>query len=218
MSQEDDGGRASPIDGQGGPSRPADRVSVPVCGTDQATRLLVLTRLIASLNDSTPSDIGEYLRAGLSADLVDKLRTLPLSEALRFAAVECGISIVLDGTAMRQRLARLERAQTDRAMFEHFIKQGASPQLIGRLFSVSQASVRAARKTIAPETATGGRPKQPQEPLRTQIALTWKALLHRTLTERERYYMLSMQFTELAIIALEAVVEDEAAIARGRAS
>lgn len=208
----------SSVGGHGEPTIPADRVSVPVSGTDQATRLLLLMRLIASLNDSTPSDVGEYLRAGLSADLVDKLRTLPLSEALDFAAVDCGISIVVDGDVMRQRLARMERAQTDRAMFEHFIKRGASPQLIGRLFSTSQASVRAARKSIAPETATGGRPKQPQEPTRTHIASAWHALLHRTLTERERYYALSTQFPELAIVALEAVADDEGTSARSRSA
>jgi hypothetical protein len=215
MSLEGDGSGSS-VGGHGAPTNPAERVSVPVSGTDQATRLLLLTRLIASLNDSTPSDIGEYLRAGLSADLVDKLRTLPLSEALDFAAVDCGISIVVDGDAMRQRLARMERAQTDRAMFEHFIRRGASPQLIGRLFSISQASVRAARKTIAPETATGGRPRQPQEPMRSHIAAAWSSLLHRTLTERERFYMLSTQFPHLAIVALEAVVDDEAASVRSR--
>jgi hypothetical protein len=210
------GGSGLPVGGHSMANTSADRVSVPVSGADQATRLLLLTRLIASLNDSTPSDIGEYLRAGLSADLVDKLRTLPLSEALDFAAVDCGISIVVDGEAMRQRLVRMERAQTDRAMFEHFIRRGASPQLIGRLFSTSQASVRAARKTIAPETATGGRPRQPQEPMRSHIAAAWNKLLHRTLTERERFYMLSVQFAELAIVALEAVVDDEAASTRSR--
>jgi hypothetical protein len=184
---------------------------------DQSIRILLLSRLIESLCDSMPSDERDALRAAIPADLVDKLRTLPLPEALDFAAIDCGISIVVDGDVMRQRLARMERAQTDRAMFEHFIRRGASPQLIGRLFSISQASVRAARKTIAPETATGGRPRQPQEPIRNQIAAAWGALLRRTLSERERFYMLSVQFADLAIVALEAVLDDEAAISGDRA-
>jgi len=196
-----------PVGDYGGQRNPADLVSVPVSATDHATRLLLLTRLLAALNDSAGSEIGDGLRAGLSADLVDKLCGLPLSAALDFAAGDCGISIVIDGRLVRQRLARMERAQGDRVVFEHFIRRSASPQLMCRLFSISQADVRRARKLIAPETATGGRPRQPQEPLRSNILAAWRELLVGGHGERDCYHLLSNIFPDHAIVALEAVIE-----------
>lgn len=210
MTEVGDSGNL-PAGGDGGRRIPADLVSIPVSGTDQATRLLLLIRLLASLNDSSGLNNGDGLRAGLSPDIVDKLRALPLNDALEFAAADCGISIVIDGRLVRQRLARIERAQGDRVVFEHFIRRCASPQLVGRLFSVSQADVRRARKLIAPETATGGRPRQPQEPMRGNILLAWRQLLAGGHGERDCYYRLSNTFPELAIVALEAVIEPQAA-------
>ncbi len=211
MSAQRDGSDL-PVGGYSGRPNAADLVSVKVSATDRGTRLLLLTRLLASLNDSAgSSDLGDDLRAGLSADLVDKLRSLPLSDALDFAATDCGISIVIDAGLIRQRLARMERDQSDRVVFEHFIRRSASPQLMGRLFSVSQADVRRARKLIAPETATGGRPRQAHEALRSKIVSAWRELLVGGHGERDRYHMLSKLFPELEIVALEAVIEPEVA-------
>lgn len=200
--------RSGNVGSAGEDSVPAThRTQVPVAGTeDQATRLLLLMRLVALLNDASPSDMSEALVAGLSADLVDRLRTLRLIDAADFAAGDCGIFLTVDGSLMEQRLVRLDRARTDRSLFEHFIRRGASPQLVGRLFSISQAEVRTARRLIAPATATGGRPRQPAEQLRNEIIVRWLDLLNGAHGERERYFQLSTAFPDLPIVALEAVI------------
>lgn len=184
---------------------------------DQSTRILLLSRLIESLSRSGPSDEQDPLKTAIPPDIVDKLRSLPLAEALDLASVDCGITIAVDGEAMRQRLAILELVQRDRAIFEHFIRRGASPQLMARLFSASQAAIRGARRLIAPETANGGRPRQPPEPLRSQIDDAWRELSALQISERERYYKLSSLFPEQPIVSLEAVIDGSAA-ARSRAA
>lgn len=170
----------------------------------------MLTRLVAVLNDST----GASLAAGLPADIVDRLRTMRLSEATEFTAAACGISIAIDGAQLEQRLMRMDRTRTDRALYEHFIRRSASPQLVGRLFSISQAEVRTARRLIAPGTATGGRPRQPAEELRVDIISQWMGLLAAGHGERERYFHLSQTFPDLPIVALEAVIDEETAASR----
>lgn len=177
---------------------------------DQATRLVLLTRLVALLNDSA----GATLAAELSPDLVDQLRTMRLTDAAEFTAMACGISIVIDSVLLDQRFTRLHRTRMDRALYEHFIRRGASPQLVGRLFSISQAEVRTARRLIAPEAATGGRPRQPAENLRAEIFAHWTGLLAGRLGERERYFQLSQSFPDLPIVALEAVIDEETAASK----
>ncbi|CAD5366821.1 conserved hypothetical protein [Rubrivivax sp. A210] len=183
------------------------RLSVPVGVSDQATRMFLLTRVVAALIESENSALADHLRAGLPPEIVDRLRSLPLSEALHFTGGDCGIFIAIDGPALHRQLARLDRLQADRRQYEYFVRGGASPQLISRLFSVSHSDVRRLRKLIAPATSSGGRPKVPQDSLRDLILTTWRELGVQQ-SERDRYYLLSMAFPALPIVCLESVVED----------
>lgn len=182
---------------------------MPINVSDAATRMFLLTRVVASLSEAGESGLADYVRAGLTPELVDRLRNLPLADAIRFTAADCGISISIDCGALRQQLTNLERARDERSLYEYFVRGGASPQLISRLFSVAHTDVRRLRKLIAPATCTGGRPRTLQDPLRGEIVAYWRELMATEMSERHRYWALSQRFADVQIVGLESVVEED---------
>ncbi len=130
---------------------------------DPGSRLYLLTRLILSFDESDQAMLAELVECGFTPDLIDKLRTMSMVDALRFTVTHCGLSLCVDAQLVRQQVQRLERTRADRQLYEYFIHAGASPTLIGRLFGVAPHDVRRLRKLIAPAAATGGRPRHPRK-------------------------------------------------------
>lgn len=184
------------------PEDGAASIRIPI--GDAASRGLLLSRVLAALDDS--GQVPTLARSGLSAELVDQLRRMSAADALRLAASDCGISIIVNGEALRQRLAGMQRDRTDRELLEHFLRHGASARLVARLFAMTEAEVRHARRMVAPNLSTGGRPPSPEDHQRLAILDAWARLRTTTSTERERYWTLSRQFPELPIASLERII------------
>jgi hypothetical protein len=173
---------------------------------DHASRMFVLGRLVASFDEGDQFTLSELLSCGFSPELVDRLRGMSMVDALRFTSDACGLTISVDARAMQARLAALQQFRADRELYESFIRAGASPHLVSRLFGVNAVDVRRLRRLIAPECAVGGRPRTAPEDLREQISAAWKGLGEVELSERQRYWLLHLEFSDLPMAALEAVV------------
>jgi hypothetical protein len=184
------------------------QVTLPI--HDPGVRLFLLTRLILTFDSGDERVIAQLLAAGFTAELVDKLRSMSLIDALRFVASHCGLSVAVDAEAVRLQMVKLERSRADRQLYECFVHAGASPTTISRLVGVAAADVRRLRKLVAPHVATGGRPRCPPEPLRLDIEAAWKQICRQDCSERQALWQLHQQFPSETMAALESVIRPAA--------
>jgi hypothetical protein len=179
--------------------------SIPV--RDSGTRMILLTQLVAQLESSDQSNIAPFISAGIPPRLVERLRSLTLVDTVRFATGTFGLCITIDCQALEIQLGQMDRAKQDRSLYEAFVRGGASPRLISRLFGVAHTEVRRLRRLIAPAMAIGGRPKLPEDNLREDIRTAWQNLVASGIGEKECYWRLSQRFPDTSMLALETVVE-----------
>lgn len=184
------------------------QVTLPI--HEPGVRLFLLTRLILTFDSGDERVIAQLLAAGFTAELVDKLRSMSLIDALRFVASHCGLSVAVDADAVRLQMVKLERSRADRQLYEYFVHAGASPNTISRLFGVAAADVRRLRKLVAPHVATGGRPRCPPEPLRLDIEAAWKQICRQDCSERQALWQLHQRFPSETMAALESVIRPAA--------
>ncbi len=176
----------------------AEPVPVPI--DDQTTRMMLVSHLVGWLEHGV-------IETTMPSDLVDRLRGLSVSDAMRLASGPCGLSLAVDCAGLRHQLGRVEMQRGEREQYEAFILAGASPELVARLFGVSEIQVRQRRKVIAPGRLAGGRPRLPDAVERDDVCQQWVDLLaDPSLSERDRYWKLHGAFAEFAIVALEDVI------------
>ncbi len=173
---------------------------------DPASRLYLLTRLIAAIEEADQRQLAQLLGSGFTPDLMEKLRSMSLTEAVSFTSNNCGFSLTVDARMVRNQLASLETAREVRQLYEYFVCQGASPRLLTSLFKVGPTEARRMRKMLVPQIVMGGRPRTPQEPLRSAVRASWDAICRVEQSERKRYWLLHQEFKDELIASLEAVV------------
>ncbi len=176
---------------------------------DHASRMFVFSRLVSAFEHDEQVSLAELVQCGFTPDLVDELRSMSMVDALRFTAGPCGLTVHIDGHAMRERLSVVERFKTDRRLYESFIRAGASPQLVSRLFGVNSIDVRRLRRLIAPAYSLGGRPRGASAELRADVAAAWARICSEQAQERLRYWALHQAFPNLPIAALEAALDEQ---------
>ena len=182
------------------------RTAIPI--RDFSTRLFLLGQFVSHLETADQSNFAALNAAGLSADALETLRSLTLADTARFAAGQLGISIHIDCHELVRHLGRVERAMTDRQLYEALIRRGASVRLVAKLFGVSEVEVRRLRKLTAPESSAGGRPRLPDEEVRSEVLRRWQQLaLDDRLSDRQRWWDLAKSFPEHSVVSLEAVVQ-----------
>ncbi|MBL8344906.1 MAG: DUF2857 family protein [Rubrivivax sp.] len=190
---------------------------------DAASRMFVLARLIASFDEGDPTVLAQLLDGGCTPELLDRLRGMTMTDALRFTADHCGLALGLDSAALQRGLRNLERRRADRETYEYLVRAGASPVLLGRLFTVTATEVRRLRKIIAPGVMPVGRPRIPDEDTCAAIVRQWERICAEEPGERQRYLRLHKAFQGTHLVAtLESALRDHhqrvAAVARSAAA
>lgn len=183
-------------------------ITLPI--NDAGARLFLLTRLILTFDEGDQAILADLVGAGFTPELIDKLRGMSLVDALRFVASHCGLALAVDADAVKAQMNNLERMRADRKLYEYFIHAGASPALISRLFNVASDDVRRLRKLIAPQVACGGRPRAPDESLRTKIEAVWLRIRSEEPSDRQAMWKLHQEFQDLSMGTLENVVRPSA--------
>lgn len=185
----------------------------PVSLRDPAAQMFALTRLIAALEGSDQQILDQMLNAGMTPELLDRLRSMPLAEACRFAVGQCGLGIAIDTAAMQAQLHRMDRNKADREALEYLVRNGASPRLLTQLFALTQSDARRLRRVLAPAVATGGRPRLPPDDMRPAIESTWVELVAQETCPRARFRLLHQRFQPMPIASLELVVMPQVSLA-----
>lgn len=191
-----------------GTAEPAPYVAmVPL--RDAASRMFLLTRLIAAFDEGDHGFLAHLLGSGFTPELIDRLRQMSMVDALRFSAEHCGVAISVDSVALQRQMHNLERRRADRETYEYLIRAGASPPLLCDLFRVSNTEVRRLRKIIAPGVVAGGRPRLPDLDTCLVIVRHWEQICVEETSERQRYVRLHKALDGAHLVAtLETVLED----------
>ena len=174
--------------------------------SDSAARLMALTRVVAAVEASDTQTVAQLVGAGISPALLERLRSMSLGDAVRFAGAECGLSLAIDARVMTAQISRLDRAKSDRETMEYLVRNGASPRLLTQLFALTQTDARRMRQTLAPEIAAGGRPRQPTVDQREEIEIVWAQIKAQQSCPRARIRELHQRFPDLPIASLELVI------------
>lgn len=168
--------------------------------SDASARVLLLVQIIAL------AGAGRLNARQVSPHLIERLRRLTTTEAMKLAAMDCGIAITIDHATILYRIATLEAEQQSEVLMERFVAAGASIPLVTRLFRRTSDEVRTIRRLFT--SKTGGRPRLPEDPIRAAILSSWNALTCTGMPETERWWQLHRQYPEYPIVSLERVLRE----------
>ncbi|MCW5631909.1 MAG: DUF2857 family protein [Rubrivivax sp.] len=176
---------------------------------DPASRMFLLSRFIASFDEGDQAVLAQLIGCGCTPDLLERLRGMTMIDAIRFTAEHCGLALSVDSAGIQRQLRHLERRRADRETYEYLIRAGASPDLLGQLFTVTATEVRRLRKIIAPGVAVVGRPRLPDDGTCAAIVRQWERVCAEEPSERQRYVLLHKAFSgAYRITTLESALED----------
>lgn len=168
-------------------------------------RALCLMHLIELIEGGQLSVPEVTARTGLSAEDLQKLRSMPVTELLQLANQERPEMMLSFVEGMPLALSQLNRTRNEREMLEYFLSNGAPTSMLRKLFTVGHDTISHLRQYFP---TTSGRPKLPHPDVRDAIHKRWNEL--KTLTsERERYRALHESFNgEFALGVLYHVVTE----------
>ena len=177
--------------------------------TDPTTKRLVMENFV----DQIETHLDHLLQQGVDPDLLDSMRNRPVRDFLRASQGSLlHFEVVVDGANLRHVFERIEDVRKDQALKEYFVRHGASPDLLNKLFKMPRAEVTALREMLLGHaTATHiGRPAMPAPLVREAIHREWDAILkkERNLPTREGLYLLHQKFSDYSIAALWAVINE----------
>lgn len=177
---------------------------------DPAARLFVLSRLIAALEEFDGNHFEELAAAGLSPVFAERLRGLAFTDAARLVrSPHFKVGIVVDWASGEVALEREAALRAEQAMFERFVRYGASTSLLRRLFKAQAWRVRKFADLL--EDSHRRRPGNvalPDTGTREDIGLAWHELTALYPDDlRRRYLALHERFPGIPLTALEKVVQ-----------
>lgn len=169
-----------------------------------ALRLLALQELIDALHTGRWE---ELIDAGFKPETLDRLRRTPLEDAVFLAARdELHVLFEIDCDSLERTLNRIERQRADEAIKEYFIRHGATPTLIQRLFKLDRGTLERLRRLLGAHAR--GRTPMPKPEERDAIHAKWREFQDGEQDLRTRYYRLHEAFPHHAIRVLEAVLKE----------
>src|SRR5205809_2369820 len=139
---------------------------------DQQLRLLVLAQLIRELerasNDKTPPP------DGFTEKQLDELRALSSDELVRLSELtEPRVAIQIDAGSLEHGLRQVDYLTKRSRQLEYFIVNGATSNMLSKLFKISSADVTLKRRLFSGTASSLRRPAMPPHPIREKITRRW---------------------------------------------
>lgn len=132
--------------------------------SDPTARALVLQHLV-SLSETVddPEQLRELNNSGLTTEVIDRLRQLSAVELDRLSRMKSrDLLLTLNPDGLLFNLRQLETTREERNKFEYFVRNGASPSMIMRMFrGTTHVHVRQQRNVLG-VSSTWGRPPVPK--------------------------------------------------------
>ena len=177
---------------------------------DQQLRLLALAQLIKELQSAAAEHAPAP--AGFSEKQIAELQALSSAELVQLAEMtEPRVAIQIDAGSLEHGLRQVDYLNKRSRQLEHFIRHGATSNMLTKLFRISSADVTLKRRLFAGTSPLLRRPAMPPHPVREQIQLRWHAIRkgkEREPVRAEDYEELHRDFAAHTYATLWAVVHE----------
>jgi hypothetical protein len=177
---------------------------------DQQLRLLVLAQLIRELQvrDGEPVPTPE----GFTPEQVAELQALSSAELVKLSEMtEPRVAIQIDAGSLEHGLRQVDYLNKRSRQLEHFIRHGATSNMLTKLFKISSADVTLKRRLFAGTSPLLRRPAMPPHVVREQIQARWFEIRkgkEREPLRAEDYELLHEDFPKQTYATLWAVVHE----------
>lgn len=170
---------------------------------DAQVRLVLLNHVAVRLAEAGTTDLNA---AGIETEQLVRLRQLSAIDLNRLAAMrDLTIGVAFDAAGLSAGLRAVALVNEAQALEAYFIRNGASWQMMSRLFKIRR-KVTLKRRRDCGAWRPSGRLPLPDYPVRERIFRAWLALGDPN--PRVRYYGLHQAFAQFSIAVLEAVVRE----------
>jgi Protein of unknown function (DUF2857) len=176
---------------------------------DQQLRLLVLAHLIRQLQEE-----GKQAPApeGFTEQQIAELQALSSAELVQLAEMtEPRVAIQIDAGSLEHGLRQVDYLNKRSRQLEHFIRHGATSNMLTKLFRISSADVTLKRRLLAGTSPLLRRPAMPPHAMREQIQQRWFQIRkgkEREPVRAEDYQSLHEDYPRLTYATLWAVVHE----------
>src|SRR4051812_8388737 len=176
---------------------------------DQQLRLLVLANLIRQLQEQgTDASAPD----GFTERQIAELQALSSSELVQLAEMtEPRVAIQIDAGSLEHGLRQVDYLNKRSRQLEHFIRHGATSNMLTKLFKISSADVTLKRRLFAGTSPLLRRPAMPAHSVREQIQKRWFEIRkgkEREPVRAEDYEQLHQGFSSHTFATLWAVVHE----------
>jgi len=177
---------------------------------DQQLRLLVLAHLIKELQGR--SDERVPTPEGFTEEQIAELQALSSAELVRLSEMpEPRVAIQIDAGSLEHGLRQVGYLNKRSKQLEHFIRHGATSNMLTKLFKISSADVTLKRRLFAGTSPLLRRPAMPAHGVREKIQVRWHEIRKGKHDEPERaedYEELHADFPQNTYATLWAVVHE----------
>jgi hypothetical protein len=177
---------------------------------DQQLRLLVLAQLLRDLRAA--ADEQAPTPDGLSEQQITQLQALSSAELVQLAEMtEPRVAIQIDAGSLDHGLRQVGYLNKRSKQLEHFIRHGATSNMLTKLFKISSADVTLKRRLFAGTSPLLRRPSMPPHAVRERIQARWHEIRKGKRDEPERaedYEALHADFPQNTYATLYAVVHE----------
>ena len=177
---------------------------------DQQLRLLALAQLIRELQSAAAEQAPTP--TGFSGKQIAELQALSSAELVQLAEMtEPRVAIQIDAGSLEHGLRQVDYLNKRSRQLEHFIRHGATSNMLTKLFRISSADVTLKRRLFAGTSPLLRRPAMPPHPVRERIQLRWHEIRkgkEREPVRAEDYEELHRDFSQHTYATLWAVVHE----------
>jgi uncharacterized protein DUF2857 len=139
---------------------------------DQQLRLLVLAQLIRELQQAAQAKSAPP--EGFTEKQIEELRSLTSAELVRLSEMtEPRVAIQIDAGSLEHGLRQVDYLAKRSRQLEHFIVNGATSNMLTKLFRISSADVTLKRRLFSGTSSSLRRPAMPPHAVREQIQRRW---------------------------------------------
>jgi hypothetical protein len=139
---------------------------------DQQLKLLVLGQLIRDLNSAADEQLP--IPEGLTSGQIAELKSLTSEELIQLSEMtEPKVAVQIDAGSLEHGLRQVDYLNKRSRQLEHFIRHGATSNMLTKLFRISSADVTFKRRLFAGTSPLLRRPAMPPHPVRERIQAAW---------------------------------------------
>ena len=177
---------------------------------DQQLRLMVLAHLIREIQKAAHEH--GPVPEGFSEEQIEELQKLSSAELVKLSEMaEPRVAIQIDAGSLEHGLRQVDYLTKRSKQLEYFIVNGATSNMLSKLFKISSADVTLKRRLFSGTASSLRRPAMPPHAMREQIQKLWFEIRKGKEREPERaedYEQLHREFRSQTFATLYAVVHE----------